>query len=98
MSSFINIEYKNFIVLLLSLLMVSCSGFEFEGADDSNVRSYPVSITAAAGANTRISLDDIALSWDQNDTLKITAVSSDGSYAVSDFTIYQIDQYDATSL
>ena len=96
MSSFINIEYKNFIVLLLSLLMVSCSGFEFEGADDSNVRSYPVSITAAAGANTRISLDDIALSWEQNDTLKIAAVSSDGSSAVSELTIYQIDQDDAS--
>ena len=94
MSKNIHMEFRHLVCLIFSFLLVSCSGFEFDGADDSTVTSYPINITAGTATDTRVSVDDIALSWEEKDTLKITAVSSDGTYAVSELAIHQIDQED----
>ena len=88
---------KKVIGIALSLAAVSCSGFHFDGGDINAAVEYPVNITADSNADTRIAVDELALSWEQTDTMKITAVAADGTYGVSELTIYQIDENNASS-
>ncbi len=46
--------------------------------------------------DTRIAHDDLSLTWQQTDTLKIAAVAADGTYSTSKIGIYSIDAGDAS--
>ena len=77
--------------LAIGLSVLSCSGFELGGFED-NSGEYRINVTARSSADTRISHNELELSWEQNDALKIVAVASDGSYANSELAVYQIDE------
>ena len=77
--------------LAIGLSVLSCSGFELGGFED-NSGEYRINVTARSSADTRIAHNELELSWEQNDALKIVAVASDGSYANSELAVYQIDE------
>ena len=77
--------------LAIGLSVLSCSGFELGGFED-NSSGYRINVTARSSADTRIAHNDLELSWEQKDALKIVAVASDGSYANSELAVYQIDE------
>lgn len=77
--------------LAIGLSVLSCSGFELGGFED-NSGEYRINVTARSSADTRITHNELELSWEQNDALKIVAVASDGSYANSELAVYQIDE------
>ena len=87
----IYIALRSLLGLAIGLSVLSCSGFELGGFED-NSGDYRINVTARSSADTRIAHNELELSWDQNDALKIVAVASDGSYANSELAVYQIDE------
>lgn len=82
------IHLASFIVASI-LFIHSCSSVEIPSVPAET--EYPVSLSANSQQNTKISLDGTSLSWESSDLLQITAVATDGSYAVSDLSVYSID-------
>lgn len=87
----IYIALRSLLGLAIGLSVLSCSGFELGGFED-NSGEYRINVTARSSADTRIAHNELELSWEQNDALKIVAVASDGSYANSELAVYQIDE------
>ena len=79
MSRYMTIAFKVVVGALLSIAVASCSGFDINGGDFTAATEYPVNLTAGASVDTRIAVDGLALTWEQEDVLKITAVAADGS-------------------
>ena len=79
MSKSLYIIFKSLVALTLGFSILSCSGVEIPGGENAAVSDYPVNIIAGAGADTRIAVDDLALTWESDDVLKLAAVATDGS-------------------
>lgn len=77
--------------IVSSIMLVSaCSSVDtpdFPVAED-----YPISFTASPKSQTRISLSGTSVGWENSDILQITAVDADKKSAVSDLSVYSIDQ------
>lgn len=97
MSKSLYIIFKSLAALTLGFSILSCSGVEIPGGENAAAADYPVKIIAGAGADTRIAVDDIALTWESDDVLKLTAVAADGSSAAAELNIYKIDENDPSS-
>ena len=97
MSKSLYIIFKSLAALTLGFSILSCSGVEIPGGENAAAADYPVKIIAGAGADTRIAVDDIALTWESDDVLKLTAVAADGSSAAAELNIYKIDESDPSS-
>lgn len=97
MSKSLNIMFRSMAALVLGFSILSCSGVEIPGGENVAVADYPVNIIAGAGTDTRIAVDDLALTWESDDVLKITAVAADGSSATTELNIYKIDENDPSS-
>ena len=82
---------SRYIYILLALLFTSCAGFMVDDIPQDVVTRYSVSISAAAGSDTRLAVDDLSLTWEDTDLLAITAVAADGTYANSELAVYEID-------
>lgn len=87
---------KVFSWIILTLSVFSCRGIDEFDVDGSSVKEYPVKLFAGTSLDTRIAHNDLALAWQETDTLKITAVASDGTYATSKLAAYHIDEGDAS--
>lgn len=94
MSRIMNISSRILVSLIFVVSFFSCSGYEGIGDGNMVLMDYPVNLTTGTGADTRLGVDGLALAWDVNDILKITAVATDGSSAVSELNVYQIDEND----
>lgn len=97
MSKSLYIIFKSLVALTLGFSILSCSGVEIPGGENAAVSDYPVNIIAGAGADTRIAVDDLALTWESDDVLKLAAVATDGSSAVAELNIYKIDESNPSS-
>jgi hypothetical protein len=80
-----------YIWIVSSIMLVSaCSGVDtpdFPAAED-----YPISFTTSPQSQTKISLSGTSVGWENSDILQITAVDADKKSAVSDLSVYSIDQ------
>ena len=89
MSKYIHISFKVILCLVLGFILESCGGFDLQ--EYPKAVEYPLNISVRADVDTRIALDGLSLTWEQNDTLSISALASDGSYSNSEVTVYEID-------
>ena len=96
MNRYMRILSKVISWIVLALLVTSCLGIDEMGVDVNVPRKYPVKLLAGAYMDTRIAHDDLSLTWQQTDTLKIAAVAADGTYSTSKIGIYSIDAGDAS--
>ena len=96
MNRYMRILSKVISWIVLALSVTSCLGIDEMGVDVNVPRKYPVKLLAGAYMDTRIAHDDLSLTWQQTDTLKIAAVAADGTYSTSKIGIYSIDAGDAS--
>lgn len=77
--------------IALSITFISsCAGVD---APDLTVsQKYPVSLSATSGEQTKVSLNGTSVGWESADVLQITAVSQSGISAVSDLSVYSINE------
>lgn len=77
-------------IALSITLISSCAGVD---APDLTVsQRYPVSLSATSGEQTKVSLNGTSVGWESADILQITAVSQSGISAVSDLSVYSINE------
>lgn len=69
--------------------ILSCSRVDIPSLNGEN--EYPIYLSVSPQAQTKISVDGTSLGWEASDILQITAVTSDGKSAVSDLSVYSID-------
>lgn len=86
--------FRAFVSVVAGLVLFSCTGLVIGDVNDCVTSDFPVNVNAGTVADTRISLDDLALSWEETDTLSICAVASDGTYANSELAVHEIDPSD----
>ena len=87
--------FKFLVFTITALVFFSCAGPVNDFNEDVTA-GYPVHIYAGTQTDTRISVDGLSLTWEQNDTLALCAVASDGTYANSELSVYQIDPSDCS--
>ena len=69
--------------------ILSCSRVDIPSLNGEN--EYPIYLSASPQTQTKISVDGTSLGWESSDILQVTAVTSDGKSAVSDLSVYSID-------
>lgn len=77
-------------IALSIALISSCAGVETPDLTVS--QKYPVSLSATSGEQTKVSLNGTSVGWESADILQITAVSQSGISAVSDLSVYSINE------
>lgn len=77
-------------IALSIALISSCAGVETPDLIIS--QKYPVSLSATSGEQTKVSLNGTSVGWESADILQITAVSQSGISAVSDLSVYSINE------
>lgn len=77
-------------IALSIALISSCAGVETPDLTVS--QKYPVSLSATSGEQTKVSLNGTSVGWESSDILQITAVSQSGISAVSDLSVYSINE------
>ncbi len=77
-------------IALSIALISSCAGVETPDLTVS--QKYPVSLSATSGEQTKVSLNGTSVGWESSDILQITAVSQSGINAVSDLSVYSINE------
>lgn len=77
-------------IALSIALISSCAGVETPDLTVS--QRYPVSLSATSGEQTKVSLNGTSVGWESADILQITAVSQSGISAVSDLSVYSINE------
>ena len=75
---------------LSAAFFMSCS---YEESETGIMKDYPVCLTADSPA-TKLALDGLDLSWDENDRIRITATASDNDSGTAELTVYSIDESD----
>lgn len=81
--------YIGYLMMVLSLLtsVSSCTGVDDIAGGDASVTDYPV-ILSAGSPYTRISLNDTAIAWEEDDRIQINAIAADGNTGVSELTYF----------
>ena len=82
------ILFSIWVITSISFIL-SCSQVDTPSLPGDN--KYPIHLSASPRTQTKISVDGTSLGWEASDILQITAVSSDGKSAVSDLSVYSID-------
>lgn len=77
-------------IALSIALISSCAGVETPDLTVS--QKYPISLSATSGEQTKVSLNGTSVGWESADILQITAVSQSGISAVSDLSVYSINE------
>ena len=75
---------------LSAAFFMSCS---YEESETGIMKDYPVCLTADSPA-TKLALDGLDLSWEENDRIRITATASDNDSGTAELTVYSIDESD----
>ena len=75
---------------LSTAFFMSCS---YEESETGIMKDYPVCLTADSPA-TKLALDGLDLSWEENDRIRITATASDNDSGTAELTVYSIDESD----
>ena len=87
--------YRLAALMVLALVFTACFGLEEHTVSTRNMTEYPVVLHAGTYPESRISVNDASLSWEENDKLKITALND--TLAVSELSVYEIDAQDPSN-
>ena len=75
-------------------LITACSVTGPDVPESTHTNDYPVSLSASFHPDTRMTVEGTALSWDDDDMVRITAGASDGSIGAAELTLYSVDADD----
>ena len=78
-------------------LITACSVTGPDVPESTHTNDYPVSLSASFHPDTRMTVEGTALSWDDDDMVRITAGASDGSVGAAELTLYSVDADDPGS-
>lgn len=81
----------------IASLITACSVTCPDVPESTHTNDYPVSLSASFYPDTRMTVEGTALSWDDEDMVRITAGASDGSVGAAELTLYSVDADDPGS-